>query len=112
VALLSPDYCKQHLADYGESNSHYYRFLETSNEVGAIISDHNILFYKLGHGLARTRQIAGYNEEVLDAIFVGANDEKVAVVTNTDQVGQKLLQNITWLMYCKDPYLRSGNTVL
>lgn len=64
------------------------RYLKNSLEVGAIMSDQNIMFYGLNLELPRTRQIAGYNEDVLDALFVGPDESRVAVVTNTDQVLQ------------------------
>jgi U3 small nucleolar RNA-associated protein 13 len=52
----------------------------------AVTSDQNLLFYSLENSLKRTRQIAGYNEEVLDTLFVGKDDGKLAVVTNTEQI--------------------------
>ncbi|TPX70250.1 hypothetical protein SpCBS45565_g01894 [Spizellomyces sp. 'palustris'] len=61
-------------------------YLQKSNTLVAITSDQNILFYDLTSGLKRTRQIAGYNEEVLDLKFMGPEDTHLAVVTNTEQV--------------------------
>nr|KAJ3414557.1 Transducin (beta)-like 3 [Polyrhizophydium stewartii] len=51
----------------------------------AVTSDQNLLFYS-ADTLERSRQIAGYNEEVLDICFVDKDDRHLAVVTNTEQI--------------------------
>eukprot|EP00842_Homolaphlyctis_polyrhiza_P003866 jgi/Hompol1/4480/HPOL_003675-RA len=61
----------------------------------AITSDQNLLFYSIGGISAgghhqelfqRKKQIAGYNEEVLDLCLVGGHDTHLAVITNTEQI--------------------------
>ena len=61
---------------------------ETTNEMAAVTSDHNMLFHSLSeeNKIISTRQIAGYNDEILDSIFVGDNDEQIAIVSNTDHL--------------------------
>ncbi|RKO89298.1 beta-like 3, isoform CRA_b [Blyttiomyces helicus] len=61
-------------------------YLKKSHSLVALTSDQNILFYNLADGLKRTRQIAGYNEEVLDLTLLGQEESHLAVVTNTDQL--------------------------
>jgi U3 small nucleolar RNA-associated protein 13 len=53
----------------------------------AITGDQNIQFYDLKNldGFKMTKQIAGYNEEVLDLALLG-NDSHLAVITNTNQI--------------------------
>lgn len=53
----------------------------------AITGDQNIQFYDLENldGFKMTKQIAGYNEEVLDLTLLG-NDSHLAVITNTNQI--------------------------
>lgn len=52
----------------------------------AVTSDQNLLFYHLGESIVRTRQIAGYNEEVMDVCFVGQGAQQLAVVSNSEQL--------------------------
>ncbi|KAJ3163633.1 Transducin (beta)-like 3 [Geranomyces michiganensis] len=61
-------------------------YLRNSHTLVAITSDQNLLFHDLATGLKRTRQIAGYNQEVLDLALLGADDSHLVVVTNTEQV--------------------------
>ncbi|KAJ3300782.1 Transducin (beta)-like 3 [Borealophlyctis nickersoniae] len=61
-------------------------YMRNSHTVAVLTSDQNILFYDLSKGLRRTRQIAGYNQEVLDLTLLGENDSHLAVITNTEQV--------------------------
>ncbi|KAJ3168523.1 Transducin (beta)-like 3 [Geranomyces variabilis] len=61
-------------------------YLSNSHSLVAVTSDQNLLFHDLATGLARTRQIAGYNQEVLDLAMLGPDDSHLAVVTNTEQV--------------------------
>jgi U3 small nucleolar RNA-associated protein 13 len=44
-----------------------------------------MLFYTLGETIERVRQIAGYNEEVLDLCYV-VEDTHLAVASNSEQV--------------------------
>lgn len=50
-----------------------------------VTGDQNLLFYALDENITRYKQIAGYNEEILDLEFVG-DDNHVAVVSNTEQL--------------------------
>lgn len=49
-------------------------------------SDQNIHLFDLKDSkIIRVRQIAGYNEEILDMVLTG-DDNHLAVITNTEQV--------------------------
>ncbi|KAJ3041567.1 Transducin (beta)-like 3 [Rhizophlyctis rosea] len=61
-------------------------YLPATNTIIALTSDQNILFYDVRGGLRRTRQIAGYNEEVLGLSLVGEGDSHLAVLTNSEQI--------------------------
>ncbi|TPX56305.1 hypothetical protein PhCBS80983_g04618 [Powellomyces hirtus] len=61
-------------------------YLRKTHTLVAVTSDQNLLFHDLATGLKRTRQIAGYNQEVLDLKLMGPEDSHLAVVTNTEQV--------------------------
>ncbi|KAJ3007895.1 Transducin (beta)-like 3 [Thoreauomyces humboldtii] len=61
-------------------------YLRKTHTLVAVTSDQNLLFYDLASGLRRTRQIAGYNQEVLALKLMGPEDSHLAVVTNTEQV--------------------------
>ncbi|KAJ3036388.1 Transducin (beta)-like 3, partial [Rhizophlyctis rosea] len=61
-------------------------YLASSNTIMVLTSDQNILFYDVHAGLKRTRQIAGYNEEVLGLSLVGPGDSHLAVLTNSEQI--------------------------
>ncbi|KAJ8330858.1 U3 small nucleolar RNA-associated protein 13 [Batrachochytrium dendrobatidis] len=77
------------LAQEKDINSHHQIsgmiWSESTQTIVAVTSDQNILFYDV-NSLKRTRQIAGYNEEVLDICFVGETESHLAVVTNTEQI--------------------------
>ncbi|KAJ1561454.1 Transducin (beta)-like 3 [Nowakowskiella sp. JEL0078] len=56
------------------------------NQLVAVMSDSNIVFLNIETGLQRQRTIAGYNDEIVDVKFMGANDDYLAVATNSEQV--------------------------
>ncbi|KAI8922975.1 WD40-repeat-containing domain protein [Entophlyctis helioformis] len=68
---------------------------DATGTIVSVTSDQNLLFYaessqeessEEAPGLTRVKQIAGYNEEVLDISFVGEEERHLAVVTNTEQI--------------------------
>jgi U3 small nucleolar RNA-associated protein 13 len=63
-------------------------FISSSlNQMVTITSDQNILFHTFTpQGLQCCRQIIGYNEEVIDLGFFGSRMDKLAVVTNSEQL--------------------------
>jgi len=55
-------------------------------EMIAIVTfDHNIVLYDLG-SLKRVKQFVGYNDEILDVCFAGADENHLAVATNSSQL--------------------------
>ncbi|KAL0487790.1 U3 small nucleolar RNA-associated protein 13 [Acrasis kona] len=68
-----------------EMNTSYQQIglCEKHNEIMAVTADNNFLFYEMDT-LTRTRQILGFNDEVLDACFLG--EKSIAVATNSDNV--------------------------
>ena len=54
-------------------------------EVIAFTGDQNIWFFDLKENITRYKQIAGYNEEVLDLCLM-ADNSHLAVITNTEQI--------------------------
>jgi len=61
-------------------------YCHLSNQLASVTSDHNILFYDIGKNFKRTKQIVGYNDEVIDSLFCGKNDEFLVTATNSEQV--------------------------
>jgi U3 small nucleolar RNA-associated protein 13 len=57
-----------------------------SNNIAVITSDQNILIYSIDSDLKRTKQIIGYNDEVIDITYIGSNNDHLAVATNTEQI--------------------------
>ncbi|XP_066291530.1 transducin beta-like protein 3 [Branchiostoma lanceolatum] len=56
-----------------------------TDTIATVTYDHNILFYKL-QDFSLTKQLVGYNDEVLDIKFLGEDDSHIAVATNSEQV--------------------------
>ncbi|KAJ2779012.1 U3 small nucleolar RNA-associated protein [Coemansia javaensis] len=61
-------------------------YLPHSQQLVAATSDQNLLFYDAVDRLARTRQIVGFNEEIIDLAYVGNAHTHIAVATNTEQL--------------------------
>ncbi|TPX74781.1 hypothetical protein CcCBS67573_g03935 [Chytriomyces confervae] len=57
-----------------------------SQDIVAVTSDHNFLFYNMLEDLTRTHQIVGYNEEIVDVCFVNPNESSLAVASNSEQI--------------------------
>lgn len=57
--------------------------INNKEEIIAVTSDQNILYYSLPN-LERTHQIAGYNEEILDLTLLSPT--QLAVVSNSEQI--------------------------
>ncbi|KAJ3274999.1 Transducin (beta)-like 3 [Terramyces sp. JEL0728] len=74
-----------------KNNSHEVAYLlhapgRSDFQIITATSDQNIhLFDISGPRIKRVRQIAGYNEEILDMVLTG-NDSHLAVITNTEQI--------------------------
>ncbi|KAI8618546.1 WD40-repeat-containing domain protein [Chytriomyces sp. MP71] len=60
--------------------------VEQTNKLVAVTSDHNFLFYDAFESLARTHQIVGYNEEIVDICFVNPSESCMAVASNSEQI--------------------------
>lgn len=52
----------------------------------SVTADQNIIFYSLQSDLKRTRQVIGYNDEIIDMAFIGPKHDHLAVVTNSEQI--------------------------
>jgi len=59
--------------------------LKKSDQIVAVTSDQNILFYNINN-FNRTRQIIGYNDEIIGLTTLGENEEYLAVASNSEQV--------------------------
>ncbi|TPX31373.1 hypothetical protein SmJEL517_g05293 [Synchytrium microbalum] len=56
-----------------------------SNHLISVTSDFNLLFFSLPD-FTQTRQIAGYNDEVIDLAFAGPHGSHLVVATNSEQL--------------------------
>ncbi|XP_036248725.1 transducin beta-like protein 3 [Molothrus ater] len=61
------------------------QFVPARNEILTVSMEHNILFYD-AQSLQLRKQLAGYNEEVLDVKFLGPGDSHIVVATNSPQL--------------------------
>ncbi|KAG1081509.1 hypothetical protein G6F42_022922 [Rhizopus arrhizus] len=61
-------------------------YIQKTQTLAAITNDQNILMYSLEHKLERTKQIVGYNDEVVDVAYLGDNDTHLAAATNSAQL--------------------------
>ncbi|CAG8469134.1 6057_t:CDS:10 [Paraglomus occultum] len=57
-----------------------------SNNLAVITSDQNILIYNINLNLKRTKQIIGYNDEIIDIAYIGRANDHLAIATNTEQI--------------------------
>ncbi|XP_073250807.1 transducin beta-like protein 3 isoform X1 [Porites lutea] len=57
----------------------------TLGMIAVVTFDHNIVLHELA-SLTRTKQFVGYNDEILDLSFVGADENHLAVATNSSQL--------------------------
>jgi U3 small nucleolar RNA-associated protein 13 len=60
-------------------------YCEETSEIVGVTSDQNLLFYSTAN-FQPTRQIAGFNEEIIEASFLGNESSKLAVATNTEHI--------------------------
>ncbi|NXP42681.1 TBL3 protein, partial [Leiothrix lutea] len=61
------------------------QFVPARNEILTVSVEHNIVFYD-AQTLQLRKQLAGYNEEVLDVKFLGPGDSHIVVATNSPQL--------------------------
>ncbi|KAL2299100.1 hypothetical protein Nmel_014716 [Mimus melanotis] len=61
------------------------QFVPARNEILTVSMEHNIIFYD-AQTLQLRKQLAGYNEEVLDVKFLGPGDSHIVVATNSPQL--------------------------
>lgn len=62
----------------------------------AITNDLNILFYQISTGLRRIKQIVGFNDEIIDLIYVGHYESHLAIATNTEQIRIYDINSFDW----------------
>jgi U3 small nucleolar RNA-associated protein 13 len=76
---------------YGRSN----RYLASSSTVVSIHADQNILFHSLS-SRSLTRQLIGFNDEIVDATFLSSStkDSHVAFATNSSLIRVYLSSNL------------------
>ncbi|KFV15910.1 Transducin beta-like 3, partial [Pterocles gutturalis] len=60
-------------------------FVPARNEIVTVSVEHNIVFYD-AQTLQLRKQLAGYNDEVLDVKFLGPGDSHIVVATNSPQL--------------------------
>ncbi|KAJ3106516.1 Transducin (beta)-like 3 [Phlyctochytrium planicorne] len=60
--------------------------MKASRQIVIVTSDHNFLFCDLDSDLVPSREVIGYNEEVIDIAFVNSEQSQVAVATNSEQI--------------------------
>lgn len=61
-------------------------YIEKTQTLAAITNDQNILMYSLEHKLERIKQIVGYNDEVVDVVYLGEKETHLAAATNSAQL--------------------------
>ncbi|KAI9303461.1 WD40-repeat-containing domain protein [Cunninghamella echinulata] len=52
----------------------------------AITNDQNILYYSISQQLKRIKQTVGYNDEIVDIVYLGENETHLAAATNSEQL--------------------------
>ncbi|ORZ19470.1 WD40-repeat-containing domain protein [Absidia repens] len=57
-----------------------------SQNLVAITNDQNILFYSIPQQLKRIKQVVGYNDEIVDIVYLGENETHLAAATNSEQL--------------------------
>ncbi|ORX54859.1 WD40 repeat-like protein [Piromyces finnis] len=68
-------------------------YCKNSDQIVAVTSDQNILFYNINN-FNRTRQIIGYNDEIIGLTTLGENEQYLAVASNSEQVRIYNLDNL------------------
>lgn len=61
-------------------------YARKSQVLAAVTNDENILMYSIAQGLRRIKQIVGYNDQIVDLAYVGAEDTHLAAVTNSEHL--------------------------
>ncbi|KAI9188218.1 U3 small nucleolar RNA-associated protein 13 [Blastocladiella emersonii ATCC 22665] len=59
---------------------------EDAGLIAAVTSDHNIALVDPLNDFQTTKQIVGYNDEVIDVTFTGENSQYLAVATNSSEI--------------------------
>ncbi|XP_031561382.1 transducin beta-like protein 3 isoform X2 [Actinia tenebrosa] len=58
---------------------------EKKNMLSVVTFDHNIMMYDL-QTLKKTKQLVGYNDDILDMCFAGPDNKHLAVATNSNDI--------------------------
>ncbi|KAF9162975.1 U3 small nucleolar RNA-associated protein 13 [Actinomortierella ambigua] len=62
-------------------------YITGSQQLVSITSDQNILFFDLEKkGLKRYKQVVGYNDEIIDVVYLGEEESHLAVAANSEQI--------------------------
>lgn len=61
-------------------------YSQKSQSLVAVTNDQNFLFYSIENNLARTKQIVGYNDQIVDIAYVGPQETHLAAATNSEQL--------------------------
>ncbi|KAI8394307.1 WD40-repeat-containing domain protein [Radiomyces spectabilis] len=61
-------------------------YCRRSQNLAAVTNDQNILIYSIQNQMRRVKQIVGYNDEIVDLVYVGANETHLAAATNSEQL--------------------------
>jgi U3 small nucleolar RNA-associated protein 13 len=60
--------------------------LEAGACLGVVTSDRNIYFLDPHDGMSKSKQVVGFNDEIVDARFCGSDMQYIAVATNAPEV--------------------------
>ncbi|KAI8841713.1 WD40-repeat-containing domain protein [Chytridium lagenaria] len=61
--------------------------LKVKKQAMVVTSDQNFLFYDVEDDFRLASQVIGYNEEVIDLVFLNPEESQLAVATNSEQEG-------------------------
>ncbi|ORZ39314.1 quinon protein alcohol dehydrogenase-like superfamily [Catenaria anguillulae PL171] len=74
------------LASAGHSITHLLGASPEAGTVVAVTSDHNIAFLDTDNDFAKSKQLVGFNDEVIDVTFTGPDSKYLAVATNSNEI--------------------------
>lgn len=63
-----------------------FSYLRNSQTLAAVTNDQNILIYSIANHLKRIKQIVGYNDQIVDLVYVGENETHLAAATNSENL--------------------------
>ncbi|KAG9304393.1 hypothetical protein G9A89_019955 [Geosiphon pyriformis] len=61
-------------------------YTRKSGRLVTVTYDQNILVYDISAGLKCVKHIIGYNDEIIDIVYIGNDESHIAIATNTEQI--------------------------